>query len=89
MVGGGVRHRGCVLGALYSIHGPPPSKEIGSIRALALWGYSHVGGGGARDRGCVLGALYSMHDQPPPSKEDWMHAGACTLGVFPFGWRRG
>ena len=53
MVGGGVRHRGCVLGALYSMHGLPPlyPRKTGYKPTLALWGLAHLGGGGASSRG--------------------------------------
>ena len=69
LVGGGARHRGCALGALYSMHGlppPPHPRKIGSMRALALWGYSHVGGGGARHRVCHGDTLQCAWSKPPP-----------------------
>ena len=71
---------------LYSMHGltPPHPRKIGSMRALALWGYSHVGGGGGRHMVCPGDTLQCAWSTPPPLIEGRMaECGHLQFGGIP------
>ena len=57
---------------------------------IPIWVEEGLGIGGGDSSGDTLDTLQcAWSNPPPPSKEDWTQAVACTLRIFPFGWRRG